>query len=155
MCTWNRGADGGGSPTTEGSATGPSAGPSGDASDRGWKPLNVALIAAAFAAFWPLGIVMLATGFQHGRGPVAVWLDGARRVASGMRTASGLGGPGAHVRASGNVALDEHLRAERDRLAEEARGLDCLAGEFGRYRDEARARADRAEFDAFRETRSV
>jgi hypothetical protein len=114
-----------------------------------WSFWEIALIVAAFAVFWPLGLIALFLKMKKGE----LWRGSAESPAPWSR----FKGPDLKrwtfrddfSRNSGNSAFDaykarevERLEAERRKLAEEQRA-------FGEFLDRLKKAKDQEEFDRF------
>ena len=114
--------------------------------DAGWQPAFgnrwawIAITILAFAAWWPLGLVMLAVGIGSGRMGC-----GNRRFRRGRGAAAWSGmwaNCGSAAASSGNRAFDEYRSETLRRLEEEQR-------EFAAFLERLRVAKDKSEFDAF------
>ncbi|SER51256.1 Protein of unknown function [Faunimonas pinastri] len=116
-----------------------------------WKPLNIVLMVAGFAIFWPLGLAMLA---------YIIWGDELGRRTSDFRSQLksqfGSFGSGFGTRRggnafwnTGNVAFDEYREREIRRLEEERRKVEEMRTEFESFLRELRRAKDKEEFERF------
>lgn len=114
-----------------------------------WSFWEVALIAAAFVIFWPLGLIALFLKLKKGE----LWRGSAETAAPWNRfkgqDLKRWAFRDDHSRKSGNSAFDayrarevERLEAERRKLAEEQRA-------FGEFLDRLKKAKDQDEFDRF------
>jgi hypothetical protein len=101
----------------------------------------ITIMVLAFAAAWPLGLVVLAYLAFSGR--LKNWVKGGK---SDMFKARGRWhnpcGGGRNGRSSGNAAFDEYKEETLKRLEDEQ-------GEFHSFLDRLRQAKDKAEFDQF------
>lgn len=114
-----------------------------------WTALNIVLMIIGFAAFWPLGLAMLAWiiwGDQIGakaeelKGQFRSFQERAPRF---HNEAHGFRGR------TGNAAFDEYREQELKRLDEERRKLEAMRAEFESFLSELRRVKDQEEFDRF------
>jgi len=114
-----------------------------------WSFWEIALIVAAFAIFWPLGLIALFLKLKKGE----LWRGSAESPAPWSRFKGGdlkrWTFCDDFARNSGNSAFDaykarevERLEAERRKLAEEQRA-------FGEFLDRLKKAKDQEEFDRF------
>ena len=116
-----------------------------------WRPFEIAALVIGFAAWWPLGFVVLALKMAQRRGyPVENLYSRARDAFSrGPFTASSRPWQPFAAGASGNVAFDEWRKAELAKLEDERRKLDAAHKAFSDHLDNLRRARDREEFDSF------
>jgi hypothetical protein len=114
-----------------------------------WSFWEVALIIAAFAIFWPLGLIALFFKLKKGE----LWRGSAETAAPWSRF------KGRDLkrwafrddfsRNSGNSAFDAYKAHEVERLEEERRKLAEEQRAFGEFLDRLKKAKDQEEFDRF------
>jgi hypothetical protein len=123
-----------------------------------WKPLEIGIMVAGFIVFWPLGLAILSLkkgwlGLDRWHWGQARWAQvtggdiGTFTRSKNMWNRHGWNdGVG---RDSGNVAFEEHKRAELKRLQDEFEALKRQQDEFEAFLARLRETKDRAEFERF------
>jgi hypothetical protein len=93
----------------------------------------VLVMVAGFAAWWPIGLAVL-----------ALWKGGAF-----ARSRGGFASPGQPAAVTGNTAFDAHRATVLQRLEAERRALDDQQREFADFLGQLKRARDREEFDRF------
>ena len=128
-----------------------------------WRPVDIGLMVAGFALYWPLGLAVLAVKlWQRSAGAEGNVVDFARArwdSASGWaetwRTRAPWHGMAERRTGTGNSAFDDWRRGELDRLEAERRKLADAEREFASFMDDLRRARDREEFDRFMQARTA
>lgn len=129
-----------------------------------WKPVDLVVLVAAFAIWWPLGFVVLAWKLWNDRQPVPQDLGqmlqtGANRLQQGVESlfasfgtaaGSGAGAPAP----TGNAAFDAHVREEWARMDADRRKLEEEIAAFRSYVASERS-GDRDLYERFRRDRAT
>ena len=118
---------------------------------KSWSFWEVALIAAAFIVFWPLGLLALFWKLAKGE----MWPGSSQSAAPWSR----FKGQDLNLKrwafrdeltpTSGNSAFDAYKKSELDRLEQERRKLAEEQRAFGEFLDRLKKAKDQDEFDRF------
>lgn len=117
----------------------------------GWKPIELVVMVAGFALWWPLGLAVLGWKIAQKKGyPMPDLFEAARsRFADFTSRAQAGRRPWQPFASSGNAAFDAWRQAELDKLEEQRRQLDAAEREFAEHMDNLRKARDREEFERF------
>ena len=112
-----------------------------------WSGFNIAAMVFGFILFWPLGLFILFWNIS-GRS-VKELPNSIRRVWNGITGGWG-GDTNFHAKEnSDNVVFNEYQQTQYDRIQEIKDEIKDRSQRFRNFRDEAKRRADREEFDRF------
>jgi hypothetical protein len=114
-----------------------------------WSFWELALIAAAFVVFWPLGLIALILKLKKGelwRGSSEIAAPWSRFKAQDLKRWTFRDDLS---RNSGNSAFDAYKAREVERLEEERRKLAEEQRAFGEFLDRLKKAKDQEEFDRF------
>jgi hypothetical protein len=128
-----------------------------------WKPVDLVVLALAFAVYWPLGLIVLAWKLWNDRQPVPQDLGdllqgAANKLQQGFDGvmggfSSGSAAPGAPT-LTGNAAFDAHIREEWARIEADQRRLTEEIEAFRTFMASERS-GDRDLYERFRRTKRM
>ncbi|MFO1148162.1 MAG: DUF2852 domain-containing protein [Alsobacter sp.] len=125
-----------------------------------WKPVDLAVLAIAFVAWWPLGIAVLAWKLWNDRQPVpqdlGQWIQtGATKLQQGFDSLVSGFGSGSFATGpemTGNAAFDAHVREEWARIEADRRKLQDEIAAFKSFLASERS-GDHDAYERFRRRR--
>jgi hypothetical protein len=107
-----------------------------------WSGINIAAMVVGFVFFWPVGLVVL---FWIMSGRQVQELPGAIREQWGRM----FGDSAESTGAEDNVIFNEYQQTQYDRIREIKEEIKTRSGRFGKFRMNAKRRADQEEFNSF------